>query len=72
MLMVSSHASGAQERAENYQAYEHMSTQMMSLPARVANLEATEVEYENDNLVIRVPKFKDKKPEHKKLMVTVK
>ena len=75
VLMISSHVTLDEKTGddgEKRQCYEHSSTQMMSLPARVARLEDTELEYDNNQLVFKLPKFKEQKSATRKLAVTVK
>ncbi|HJM68726.1 MAG TPA: hypothetical protein QGF02_02150 [Candidatus Babeliales bacterium] len=76
VLMVSSHVSYDEKTrsadGDKQQTYEHASTQMMSLPSRVSHLEDTSLEYDNDYLVLKLPRFKEEKQETRKLSVTVK
>ena len=73
VLMVSSHISYDEktndDAGEKHQMYEHASTQMMSLPVRIAHLKDAQVEYNNDHLVLKLPKFKEQKAETKKLSI---
>jgi HSP20 family molecular chaperone IbpA len=73
MLLISSSLSAKEEtEGESMSVYQSVSTQMMSLPARIGNLDSTSIEYKDSVLSIRVPKFQEPKPESKKLKVSVK